>query len=163
MRGCASERSPLETRLWGHLKIGAARRRFAVGALRDLERESGAFAPSLSWRYRAVVVLFMAGGCASFNMLVPHSRCGGGDLYDEYARMRGNVALPKSGLLRIGVPGGTQPCDTFGVHPSLRFTVFFLRSRSMPTANAGELLRSQGTLKMRLRRDRSDAHPRIPS
>ena len=63
----------------------------------------------------------MEGGCDTFNLLVPHSSCGSTDLYDEYARIRSNVALPKAGLLRTNVAAGTQPCGTFGVHPRLPF------------------------------------------
>ena len=33
--------------------------------------------------------------------------------------MRTNAALPKSELLEIQVPEGTQPCNTFGVHHKL--------------------------------------------
>ena len=33
--------------------------------------------------------------------------------------MRGDVALSKASLLSLAVPSGTQPCDTFGLHPAL--------------------------------------------
>lgn len=85
--------------------------------------------------YKAVVVMLMEGGCDSYSLLVPHSKCkdiidptseSGAkmnfDLYEEYANVRGNVALPKADLLPIDVPTeNNQPCDTFGVHPSLPF------------------------------------------
>ena len=71
--------------------------------------------------YRAVVVLFLSGGCDSFNLLAPHSDCGGtaDDLRDAYVVARGDVAMPTSQLLPLAVPAGSQPCGTFGVHSSL--------------------------------------------
>lgn len=71
--------------------------------------------------YKAVVVLFMAGGCDSFNLLVPHSRCVEADLYSEYRSVRGNVALRKEELLPINASGSGQPCEMLGLHPSLPF------------------------------------------
>ena len=35
---------------------------------------------------------------------------------------RWSTPLPKNDLLQIDVPAGTQPCETFGMHPSLKFT-----------------------------------------
>ena len=70
--------------------------------------------------YKAVVVLYLNGGADSWNMLVPHSSCEGGkNMYQEYANARTNRALPKEELYKISVPDGNQPCDNFGVHPSL--------------------------------------------
>lgn len=68
------------------------------------------------------MVVFLGGGADSYNLLVPHSSCAGRDLYAQYAEIRTNVALPKNDLLQINVPAGTQPCDKFGMHPSLKFT-----------------------------------------
>ena len=97
--------------------------------------------------YKAVVVLFLAGGADSFNIVVPHggtatdsngdfrSDCktpaadgaaGEGaaeehDLYAEYRQERGPTdALAKSKLLEVDVTGSNQPCATFGLHPSLK-------------------------------------------
>ena len=61
----------------------------------------------------------MAGAADSFNMLVPHSECGSHDLHQEYLDVRTNVALSKSSLLEIDVPANSQPCNKFGIHPSL--------------------------------------------
>ena len=72
--------------------------------------------------FKAVVVVFLNGGCDSFNVLVPYSGCEaniGRDLYEEYSTVRGVAALGKNQLLEIDVPTGTQPCDKFGVHKSL--------------------------------------------
>lgn len=72
--------------------------------------------------YKAVVVLFLAGGCDSFNLLVPHSGCSGSAtaLDQQYTDIRGDVALSKSQLNSIAVATGTQPCSTFGVHKKLQ-------------------------------------------
>jgi len=69
--------------------------------------------------YRAVVVLYMRGGCDSFNLLVPFADCGAHDLQKEYQQVRGSAALFANEMLPIKVPPGTQPCDTFAVHPQL--------------------------------------------
>ena len=85
--------------------------------------------------YKAMVILFLNGGCDSYSLIVPHSKCKDivdpasesgekmkFDLYEEYANVRGVAALPKADLLPIDVPKeNKQPCDTFGVHPSLPF------------------------------------------
>ena len=53
-------------------------------------------------------------------MIVPHSGCGAThDLHQEYLDVRTNVALSKADLLPIDVPVNTQPCNKFGIHPSL--------------------------------------------
>ena len=70
------------------------------------------------------MVIFLRGGCDSFNVLVPLGQCRGEtDLYDEYRQVREIAALPKSKLLPIDVRSSPtkQPCDTFGVHHSLPY------------------------------------------
>jgi uncharacterized protein (DUF1501 family) len=69
--------------------------------------------------YKATVVVFLHGGCDSFNVLVPHSGCGAKDMYDEYAAVRTVAKLTKNQILQVSVPAGTQPCTKFGVHPDL--------------------------------------------
>ncbi|MEL6867403.1 MAG: DUF1501 domain-containing protein, partial [Bacteroidota bacterium] len=63
--------------------------------------------------YKALVCLLLAGGNDSFNMLVPRS----GASYQEYAKTRSNLALPKGDLLPIHFTdkNGKQ----FGLHPSM--------------------------------------------
>jgi uncharacterized protein (DUF1501 family) len=53
--------------------------------------------------------------------LVPHSQCDkvGKEMYDEYKTVRTNVAIPKADLLEIDVAAKNQPCDKFGLNPSL--------------------------------------------
>jgi cullin-associated NEDD8-dissociated protein 1 len=73
--------------------------------------------------YKAIVVLFMHGGCDGYNMIVPHSECNDHDLYEEYASIRGGtaaLALDKDELLQIRVPNNSQPCNVFGLHPRLK-------------------------------------------
>jgi uncharacterized protein (DUF1501 family) len=63
--------------------------------------------------YRALVCVFLAGGCDTFNVLVPR----GDTEYGDYAAIRGPVALPQSSLLPINPIGltGLQ----LGLHPAL--------------------------------------------
>jgi cullin-associated NEDD8-dissociated protein 1 len=91
----------------------------AVGAE---DRVPAAQVTSQGRPYKAVVVVFLNGGCDSFNLLVPYSGCEaniGRDLYEEYSTVRSVAALGKNQLFEIDVPAGTQPCDKFGVHKSI--------------------------------------------
>eukprot|EP01013_Petalomonas_cantuscygni_P043591 TRINITY_DN8316_c1_g1_i1.p1 TRINITY_DN8316_c1_g1~~TRINITY_DN8316_c1_g1_i1.p1 ORF type:complete len:798 (+),score=156.55 TRINITY_DN8316_c1_g1_i1:192-2396(+) len=70
--------------------------------------------------YKAVVVIYLAGGCDSWNMLMPHSECeNGNQLANDYASTRARIAVAKNDMLVIDVPNGTQPCSKMGIHPSL--------------------------------------------
>ena len=92
----------------------------AINRLRSKMRPSPSGIQSQNRRYKAVVVVFQAGAADSFNMIVPHSGCGAThDLHQEYLDVRTNVALSKADLLPIDVPVNTQPCNKFGIHPSL--------------------------------------------
>jgi uncharacterized protein (DUF1501 family) len=68
--------------------------------------------------YKALVVLFMAGGADTFNLLIPHSGCDERNVAEQYTQTRGVAALPLNALKQILVPAGTQPCDTMGLHPN---------------------------------------------
>ena len=80
--------------------------------------------------YKAVIVINMVGGADSFQMLQPHSGCEirsqpgpnvSHDLHAELLAVRGADKMQgKDGLLPIAVAPGTQPCDTFGVHPRMK-------------------------------------------
>ena len=86
------------------------------------KRQPAPVIQSLSRPYKAIIVLEWNGGADSFNLIVPHSNCRSVDSRDlptDYKAERGVAALTASTLLSIAVPGGTQPCDTFGVHPKL--------------------------------------------
>ena len=75
--------------------------------------------------YKAIVYLFMAGACDSYSLLVPTDGCG--TLYDDYRNVRGDVAIPYLNQnsqwelqpLPIDVSTSNQPCNSFGLHPSL--------------------------------------------
>ncbi len=43
--------------------------------------------------YKALVVLFMAGGADTFNLLMPHSNCDHNDVASQYLKTRGDAAL----------------------------------------------------------------------
>jgi len=96
--------------------------------------------------YKAIVVLFMFGGCDSYNVLVPHSQCRDAegsafDLFAEYTAVRTNLALPKEDLTPISVANGAQPCDTFGVHGSLGVvSELFEAGEAAFVANVGPLV-----------------------
>ncbi|MEM9301512.1 MAG: DUF1501 domain-containing protein [Pseudomonadota bacterium] len=57
--------------------------------------------------FRALVTVFLFGGSDSFNMIVPMDAS-----YADYARVRGNLAVPQGQLLPLA---GTS----FGLHPNL--------------------------------------------
>jgi uncharacterized protein (DUF1800 family)/uncharacterized protein (DUF1501 family) len=93
----------------------------AVNRIKSTTRALPSITPSQHRPYKAIIVLFQAGAADSFNMIVPHSECGNThDLHQEYLDVRTNVALPKSSLLAVNVPKNTQPCNRFGIHPSLQ-------------------------------------------
>ena len=78
--------------------------------------------------YKALVVLMLAGGCDSYNLLVPHTCSKTNDeglsVLDEYLAERGELALNKSERsLEINVEGQQQkqPCESFAVHYRLPF------------------------------------------
>lgn len=101
--------------------------------------------PSSGRPYKAIVVLFLAGGLDSHNVLVPHSKCvateGHEDLHEEYRAVRGSLKLERDELLEISVPSGTQPCEIFGLHPDLPFVRDLYEEGSAAfVANIGSLV-----------------------
>ena len=68
--------------------------------------------------YKAIVYVMFAGGCDSFQMLVPHT-CAAKDVYANYVEIRDTVALGKEMLLPIDATSSNQICETFGLHPRL--------------------------------------------
>ena len=86
------------------------------GGMREVVEEEVAKVPS---DYKAVVYLMMFGAADSYNFIIPHSGCGEKDMYENYAGVRGGVALGKNEVLQI--PANTeQVCDTFGLHPKFK-------------------------------------------
>jgi len=69
--------------------------------------------------YKAIVYLFMAGASDSFSMLVPTTNTGCNALHDQYMSIRGDVAIPSENLRPIDASTSNQPCNSFGLHPSL--------------------------------------------
>jgi len=68
--------------------------------------------------YKAIVMVMLAGGADSFNMLVPHTcTTGAKDMYQEYNEIRMDVALQKEELIELN-DVSNQVCEKFGVHPS---------------------------------------------
>ena len=87
------------------------------------------------------------GGIDSYNVLIPHSGCSGGDSesmlkalffivsfsilthkclctndtvsYEHYNNTRGAISVPQSDLHQIDASSSSQVCDTFGIHPNL--------------------------------------------
>ena len=92
-------------------------------------------------RFKAVVVLFMNGGCDSFNLLMPSGGCAAKDMFEEYTEVRGDVAIGREGMVNISSPPGSQPCDTFGVHKSLDFLAeLYEQGEAAFAANIGNLV-----------------------
>ncbi|MCU0764139.1 MAG: DUF1501 domain-containing protein [Hydrogenophaga sp.] len=58
--------------------------------------------------YRALVCLFLYGGNDGFNMVVPRDT----SRYDEYAAIRGRLALPRDRLVPLGTDYGLHPAMT---------------------------------------------------
>jgi len=82
-------------------------------------RSRFSFPPPSRKPYRAVVFIMFAGGCDSYNMLIPYSCSKGKDLYSEYLNVRQQVALSKLKLLEIPA-NSNQVCESFGVHSNLK-------------------------------------------
>ena len=91
--------------------------------------------------FRAVVVLYLSDGADSYSLLVPHSNCTGpADLYAKYATARSGVDIVREALLPVDDAGGTQPCRTFGLHPSLaRLAALYDAGEAVLVANVGQL------------------------
>jgi len=69
----------------------------ATSPVQSIEEQSEQSVPERE--YKAVIHLFLDGGCDSFNVLVPHNACG--RLHQEYLEARGAIALADSEVLSI--------------------------------------------------------------
>ena len=77
--------------------------------------------------YRALVCLFLGGGIDSFNVLVPRSD----PAYQEYAGVRGDLALPQATL--IPITPRTSDGSEYGFHPGLpELQALFASARTDP-------------------------------
>jgi len=87
--------------------------------------------------YKAVVQLFLAGGADTFNLLVPMNsmNC---SLYDEYVKVRTDLALKPSEVLQISTPG--ESCASFGVHGAFSFLKsLYKKGQAAFVSNIGNL------------------------
>lgn len=81
--------------------------------------------------YKALVCLFMLGGNDGNNMLIPFDSAG----YQNYAAIRGPLALPQNTLLQLA------PQPNFALHPSLpEVQSLFNNGNAAFLANVGTLL-----------------------
>jgi len=51
--------------------------------------------------YKAIVYLYLGGGCDSFNILTPYANCPDNLGYDHYKKIRTNVALTKGEIIEV--------------------------------------------------------------
>ncbi len=62
---------------------------------------------------KALVCLFLSGGCDTFNLLIPRDQPGG---YTEYAASRSGLAIPRNQLLPLNFTDNLG--RSYGLHPS---------------------------------------------
>ena len=62
---------------------------------------------------KALVCVFLSGGCDTYNLLIPRDQPGG---YDEYAASRSGLAIPRSQLLPLNFTDSLG--RSYGLHPS---------------------------------------------
>ena len=62
---------------------------------------------------KALVCLFLSGGCDTFNLLIPRDSPGG---YDEYATSRSALAIPRNKLIPLNFTDNLG--RSYGLHPS---------------------------------------------
>ncbi len=85
--------------------------------------------------YKALVCIMLQGGNDSFNMLVPNETAA----YNEYATVRGGLAIPQNDLLGIN-PTNTSG-QTYGLHPSMpQLQGLFEAGNAAFVANVGALV-----------------------
>jgi uncharacterized protein (DUF1501 family)/uncharacterized protein (DUF1800 family) len=107
----------------------------------DARQPENTLPPPQGRAFKALVIVFEAGGSDSFNILVPHSNCPEKDMYSEYQTVRAGAAVAKDSLLPIQVPSSTQPCDTFGIHPAMpNLHSMYNDGDALFTANVGVLI-----------------------
>jgi uncharacterized protein (DUF1501 family) len=114
------------------------RRTFLVGtgAAVSLASVAAALAPITRVQaadYKAVVVVFLAGGHDGNNVMIPLDGA-----YGDYSRSRPSLALPKDSLLKLS---GTHIGHSFGFTPSIRpLHELFEKKRLAVVANVGALV-----------------------
>jgi len=90
--------------------------------------------------YKAVVMLFLAGGADTFHMLVPIN-C---PLYNEYRNVRGGAAHAQGSVLPITsrAQKASCNCSQFGIHPAMPFLqdLYEEQKKAAFISNIGSLL-----------------------
>ncbi|MGB6220466.1 DUF1501 domain-containing protein [Haloferula sp.] len=72
-----------------------------------------AAANGVSANRKALVCVYLGGGCDTFNFLVPRDQPGG---YDDYAASRSNLAIPRNELIPLNFTDSQG--RSYGLHPS---------------------------------------------
>lgn len=135
------KQSPLisRRRFLGQASCAAVGSASLLSALLNLRMASTAAAESLPVSYedddyKALVCLFFSGGIDSYNMLVPR-----GEAYNEYAAVRGRLALPEEVLLPINPLNDAR--RPLGVHPGLAsMNHLFNQGQAAWLANVGTMI-----------------------
>lgn len=83
---------------------------------------------------RSLVCVFLAGGADSFNLLIPRDHAVAGQTHGDYARTRGDFAVPARDLVPFGD-------GAFGLNPMLTDLEAATRGRMAVVANVGPLER----------------------
>lgn len=108
------------------------RRRFLSLAGAMAAAATGAASAQTAGDYKALVCVFLAGGNDGHNLLVPLQP----QAYAEYARIRGALALPTSGLVAVSTPEGTP----YGLHGQMSaLAPHWAAGRLAAVANVGAL------------------------
>jgi len=106
-----------------------------LNALWNLGLISSAAAQGGGDDYKALVCVFLFGGCDSFNLLVPRDSAH----YNPYAAARQNLAVPQNQLLPI--TPNTSDGSLYGLHPSCpELQTLFGSGKLALVANVGSLL-----------------------
>lgn len=106
-----------------------------INTLLNLKLAGSVAAANPASDHRALVCLFLSGGCDTFNVLVPR----GDTEYGEYKTVRGGIALAKDQLLPINPT--VSPGLSLGLHPGLTgVRSLFEQGKAAFVANVGTLV-----------------------
>ncbi|MEA3211824.1 MAG: hypothetical protein QOE70_4881 [Chthoniobacter sp.] len=106
-----------------------------LNTLLNLKLAGNVAAAPAAGGYRALVCLFLSGGADTFNVLVPQ----GPSEYQEYATVRGGIALPRASLLPINPT--VSPGLQLGLHPGLTgIQSLFESGKAAFVTNVGTLI-----------------------
>jgi uncharacterized protein (DUF1501 family) len=95
--------------------------------------------PPPASEYRALVCIFLNGGCDSFNLLVPRGASENSPEYEEYAEVRQDLSLPYDELLPINPMNNVG--RGLGLHPDVpELQTLFEDGHAAFIANVGTLI-----------------------